>query len=64
MPLHHSQREISHTSDASIFEYHLVPTYDFVQELLSYGSRVKVLEPKSLQDIILSELQQSIKQYK
>ncbi len=63
LPLHHSQREISHTSDASIFEYHLVPTYDFVQELLSYGSRVKVLEPKSLQDIILSELKKNIKQY-
>lgn len=64
LPLHHSQTEISRTSDASIFEYYLVPTYDFLQELLSYGSRLKVLEPKSLQDIILSERKKNIKQYK
>lgn len=62
--MHHSQNIISETEKETIFQYYLIPTYDFIQEILSYGNRVKVLEPKNLCDIIISELQKNINQYK
>ena len=34
------------------FELYLKPCYDFVQELLSCGSELEVLSPKSLRDEI------------
>ncbi|WP_446098096.1 hypothetical protein [Bergeyella zoohelcum] len=34
-----------------------------MQELLSYGNRVKVLAPKSLSKIIIHELEKNLKQY-
>lgn len=63
LPLHHSQSIVSQTEDTTTFEYFLVPTYDFIQELLSYGNRVKVLAPKSLSKIIIHELEKNLKQY-
>lgn len=49
-PLHHSQRLLSMDSDYMIFEYRLSPTFDFFQEVLSYGSDVEVLAPDSLRE--------------
>lgn len=33
LPLHHSQQEIESGEDYAVFEYYIVPTYDFEQEL-------------------------------
>ena len=52
LPLHSSQREVETTPSYSVFEYHLKPTYDFEQEILSHREDVEVLEPKSLRKII------------
>lgn len=46
LPLHPSQREVIIKSDYSEFEYHLRPTYDFYQALLSHNANVEVLSPK------------------
>lgn len=46
-PLHHSQHLLSMDSDYMVFEYRLSPTFDFFQEVLSYGSDVEVLAPDS-----------------
>lgn len=46
-PLHHSQHLLSMDSDYMVFEYRLRPTFDFFQEVLSYGSDVEVLAPDS-----------------
>lgn len=46
-PLHHSQNLLSMDSDYMVFEYRLRPTFDFFQEVLSYGSDVEVLAPDS-----------------
>jgi hypothetical protein len=43
LPLHHSQEEIEIGEDYSIFGYFLAPTFDFKQEILSHGERIKVL---------------------
>lgn len=48
LPLHHSQREIEQTNDFSVFEFYIAPTFDFIQELRTHGSNLKVLEPQWL----------------
>jgi len=48
LPLHHSQKELERTEDHTIFSYYLRPSFDLVQELLSMGETVEVLEPASL----------------
>ena len=52
LPLHHSQKEVETNTDYSIFEYHLKPTYDFEQEILSHREDVEVVEPLSLRETI------------
>lgn len=46
LPLHHSQKEVKNTPEYALFSYHIIPSIDFRQELLSHGSDVEVLEPK------------------
>ena len=48
LPLHHSQRTVEATEGYTVYEYRIRPTYDFVQELLSYGADVEVLQPSLL----------------
>ncbi len=48
LPLHHSQKETETRNDYVVFEFFLKPTYDFIQELRTHGSELKVLEPKWL----------------
>lgn len=62
LPLHHSQDEIIHDS-YSIFSYKLQLTPDFVQELLSYGPRITVIEPPELRAMIITSLQESLSAY-
>lgn len=63
LPLHHSQKVISENPTGAIIEVFLKPTYDFLMELLSLGSEVKVLEPRSLKDEIKKMLADALKQY-
>lgn len=55
-PLHNSQTVLSETPESTTFLFLLHPTYDFMQEILSYGKEVTVLEPKSLVDDIKKQL--------
>ena len=64
LPLHHSQREIATTEDYSDFELYLRPTLDLQGQILSRGSRLKVLSPQSLADIISQTLQDAVALYK
>lgn len=63
LPLHSSQEVIQENDEETIFEFHLAPTYDFIQEVLSYGDQVKVIEPPSLVDKIKKRLRNSFDQY-
>lgn len=45
LPLHHTQEETFRCDDYSIFTFYVRPTFDFVQELLKYGSAIEVLRP-------------------
>jgi proteasome accessory factor B len=51
-PLHTSQKIISDTEDALIIELYLHPTYDFIMEILKYGTHVEVLEPTELRNTV------------
>lgn len=57
LPLHHSQEEMVNSDKYSIFRYYVVPTPDFVQEILSHGESVQVLEPLELRDWIKQIIQ-------
>ena len=48
LPLHHSQREIETTKDYVVFYYHLAPTFEFKQAVLSLMDTAEILEPQSL----------------
>ena len=52
LPLHESQRETVQEDGSSVFSYHIAPTFDFVQEILSHGADVEVLEPVELRERI------------
>jgi len=63
-PLHSSQQILKETPEITIFEFLLYPTYDFMQEILSYGKEVTVLEPKKFAEEIKSQLEKSLSNYK
>ncbi len=62
LPLHHSQIEMV-DDNYSIFTYRLRLTPDLVQELLSYGPSVKVLAPPELKAMMITSLQETLKNY-
>lgn len=63
LPLHASQQEMVHDT-FSIFTYRMRITGDLVAELLSYGPRVTVLEPRELRVRMLEDLKASLANYK
>jgi len=63
LPLHHSQKEIKKKDNYSLFELDIRPTYDFVQQLLSYGSALEVIKPIDLRDTMIQEIKGMALQY-
>jgi predicted DNA-binding transcriptional regulator YafY len=50
LPLHSSQKEVEKNDKYSVFTYFITPDYDFKQDVLSFGDKVEVLEPKDLRE--------------
>lgn len=63
LPLHHSQIEGESGDGYTEFRYRLVPTFDFVRELLSKGMYAEVVSPEWLRREVADELQQTLKMY-
>ena len=63
LPLHSSQQETETNTDYSIFQYRLVPTLDFGQEILRHGPSVEVLTPASLRNDIHANIKSMIARY-
>ena len=63
LPLHDTQREIESTDEYTIFEYRLVPTFDFRQEVLSKGPSVEVLTPESFREEVKADIKAMIERY-
>lgn len=62
LPLHHTQKEMIHDS-FSMFHYHLRLTPDFIEEILSHGSSVTVMQPRELRALMRHTLEESLKNY-
>jgi predicted DNA-binding transcriptional regulator YafY len=60
LPLHSSQKE----PEPLVFEWYLAPTFDFIQQLRTYGSNLEVLAPQSLRDKFREEAEELLKLYK
>ena len=63
LPLHESQKEIEATDEWSIFEYRLVPCYNFYQQLLWHREKLEVLEPQNVRDEIKKSIQEMLEHY-
>lgn len=62
-PLHNSQTVLNETPESTTFLFLLHPTYDFMQEILSYGKEVTVLEPENFALEIKKQLEISLANY-
>lgn len=63
LPLHPSQSEEIH-DNYSIFSYQLKLNYELAHEIMSLGDAVKVIEPPELKAMVVTELQNTLAQYK
>lgn len=63
LPLHQSQREISHNDEYADFSLDIRPTPDFIGELISYGESLEVLEPADLCLKICKILKETLNRY-
>lgn len=63
LPLHPSQKVVSSTPEYTVFQYHLVPTFDFKQELLGRGADVEVLSPDWFRNEIAEDVAAMAKLY-
>ena len=63
LPLHSSQIETETTNDYSIFSYYMVPSFDFLMELLSMEDMVEVLAPDKFRKQIKEQITGMYKLY-
>ena len=63
LPLHDSQTMVERTPEYSIYEYHLVPTYDFRREILSHGPDMEVLAPEDFRNEVKADIAQMYNNY-
>lgn len=57
LPLHYSQKIEKESNESySVYRYHLAPTFDFKQEILSRGPAVEVLEPEAFREEIMDDI--------
>ena len=63
LPLHASQKEIETADDYSVFQFHLVPTFELRQEILSFGPSAEVLSPQHFRDELREEVEKMNKLY-
>ena len=61
--IHESQQEIETTDEWSIFEYRIIPCFNFYQQLLWHREKLEVLEPKSVREEMKKVLKEMMKIY-
>lgn len=65
-PIHTSQDELEESDTDEKYSYislYVLDNYELRSKILSYGSKVTVMEPKSLRDKIVHELKKSLENY-
>lgn len=66
LPLHATQKEVNQHAykSGAVFEYLMAATPDLINQLLSYGPGVEVLEPRSLRDRLRDNVRKMDELYK
>lgn len=64
LPFHSSQKEVETANGYSIFEYNLVPNYEFRLKLRQHMSAIEIMEPQYLRDEMRSEAEKLLRMYK
>lgn len=63
LPIHHSQVEISSNENYTDFAMRLIPTFDFIQELLLHRDQLEVISPQSLRNEIVTLISKMSERY-
>ena len=63
LPLHASQKEIRQHLNYTYFEYFVAPTFDFIQELRTHGTDIRIVEPASLVKVFKDEAKKAYQMY-
>ena len=63
LPLHESQKELQQFHGNTFFEYFIAPTLDFIQELRTHGTDIRVREPEELVKIFREEAKKAYEMY-
>lgn len=64
-PIHQSQELVEEHEDGSaVISIEVIPNFELMQLLLSFGERIKVLSPESLREEILKKIEKNIENYK
>jgi len=63
LPLHKSQKELSQFNGNTFFEFYIAPTLDFIQELRTHGTDIRVKEPEELVQIFREEAKKAYEMY-
>ncbi|MCM1312286.1 MAG: WYL domain-containing protein [Bacteroides sp.] len=63
-PLHHTQEVREYLQDGNaILSIMVKPNFELIQELLSFGDRITVLEPKAIRERIKVRIENNLKNY-
>jgi hypothetical protein len=63
LPLHHSQRELKTGDGYTDFELRLKPTPDFLSHLLTHGTGIKIMSPRSVAQKMADRLREMLGEY-
>lgn len=63
LPMHHSQKELESRDGYTDFSLRLIPTFDFIQELLLHRDQLEVLQPQSLRDEVSNIIYKILNRY-
>ena len=63
LPIHESQKELRQFHGNTFFEYYIAPTFDFIQELRTHGTDIRVREPEELVAIFREEARKAYEMY-
>jgi predicted DNA-binding transcriptional regulator YafY len=64
LPIHESQKEVEASGEWTIFEYRLVPCYNFYQQLLWHREKIEVLEPLYVREEMKKVIETMLAKYK
>lgn len=63
LPIHHSQKELTSDDGHTDFSLRLIPTFDFIQELLLHRDQLEVIQPRTLRNEVAELIKKMAEKY-